>query len=349
MSRIEVVAPNFNRRFSGVTATVVALLPHQAQRIGIRALGPGLPASVPQLRWRDILLGGWRRPTGRPARIWHARRNVEMIAGVMLRYVLCQPWRLVFTSAAQRHHSWITRALIARMDAVIATSPQAASYLKRPATVVLHGVDTARYRPAPDRAAAWAATGLPGRYGIGVFGRVRHQKGQDLFVAAMAELLPRHPAWTAVVIGLSKPEDAAFLEALKARIAAAGLSERVVLLGERPIEEVPLWLRRLSVVVTPARWEGFGLVPLEAMASATPVAATRVGAAADLVREGETGLLLPPDDGPALTRAIDALMTMDEASREAMGRAGRALVEAEFSIDREVEKIGAVYEAVWRG
>src|SRR5258707_371766 len=102
--------------------------------------------------------------------IWHARRNNEMIVGVLLK-ALGWPLRLVFTSAAQRHHSWITRWLVRRMDAVIATSAVSASFLKREATVVMHGVDTDRYAPPADRAADFAESGLPGRFAIGCFGR----------------------------------------------------------------------------------------------------------------------------------------------------------------------------------
>ncbi|WGD31839.1 glycosyltransferase family 4 protein [Ancylobacter sp. WKF20] len=343
---IVAVAPSFKKRFSGVVATVIGVVPAQAKHIAIRALGP-LPASVPQIGWGVFRLGSWRRPTGRRWRIWHARRDTEMMFGLLLRDVLRQPWKLVFTSAAQKRHGPFLRFLIGAMDRVIATSPQAASYLDVPSTVVMHGVDTERYHPAPDRAAAWAATGLPGRYGIGVFGRVRYQKGQDLFVEAMAELLPDHPDWTAVVIGLSTPSEQPFLNGLKARIAAAGLEERIIILGEQPIEKMPEWFRCLSIAVIPARWEGFGLVPIEAMASGTPVVAARSGAAPDLVKDGETGHLVPVDDQGTLTAAIARLMDMDEAAREAVGQAARAHVLAEYSIEREAQKINAVYEDIW--
>lgn len=344
---VEAIAPSFKKRFSGVVATVIGVVPAQARHIAIRALGP-LPASVPQISWRDFGLGSWRRPQGRRWRIWHARRDTEMIVGILLRDLLCQPWKLVFTSAAQKRHGPALRFLMSRMDRIIATSPQAASFVDGPATVVMHGVDTERYHPAPDRAAAWQSTGLPGRYGIGAFGRVRHQKGQDLFVEAMIELLPRHPDWTAVVIGLSTPSEHAFLSALKARIAGTGLEDRILILGEQPIDRMPEWFRCLSIAVIPARWEGFGLVPIEAMASGTPVVASRSGAAPALVKDGETGHLVPVEDQAALTQAIGRLMTMDEPEREAVGRTARAHVLADYSIEREAERITAVYEEIWR-
>ena len=79
---IEVIAPNLKRRLSGVTATVVRLVPLQARRIGIAATGPGLPPHVPHVPlWRLFLM-----PRDR-LRVWHARRNTEMALGLVLRGV----------------------------------------------------------------------------------------------------------------------------------------------------------------------------------------------------------------------------------------------------------------------
>src|SRR3982750_4736885 len=108
-------------------------------------LGSHAPDGIARMGFGD-LLKLWRR---RAPLIWHARRNDEMIAGVLLR-ALGWPLKLVFTSAAQRDHRRLTRFLIRRMDAVIATSDVSASFLKREATVIPHGVDTDRYAPAAD-------------------------------------------------------------------------------------------------------------------------------------------------------------------------------------------------------
>src|SRR5947199_2273101 len=108
-----------------------------------------------------------------------------------------------------------------------------------PYTTLFRSTD--RYAPAADRAAAFAQTGLPGRYAIGCFGRVRAQKGTDVFVEAMMALLPRHPDFSAVIVGAITPDQIAFADGLKARIAAAGLQSRIVITGELPIEEVERW------------------------------------------------------------------------------------------------------------
>ena len=145
-SRTLVIAPNLKRRLSGVTTSIIQLIPVQ-NRLGqqIAVFGPGLPDHLPRLRYRD-LPRLWRAPQGRPFRIWHARRNVEMLMGVVMRDILRMPLRLVFTSASQRVHSNWTRFLISRMDGVIATSHKTASYLKVPYRVSLHGINAERFR-----------------------------------------------------------------------------------------------------------------------------------------------------------------------------------------------------------
>src|ERR1700692_1545081 len=219
---LQLIVPNLHRRYSGVTATNRMVAPKLARLFRAAWLGSDAPDGMARMAIAD-LLGLWRRRT---PLIWHARRNNEMIAGVLLRS-LGWPLKLVFTSAAQRHHSWTTRWLIRRMDAIIATSDISASFLKREATVILHGVDTDRCVPPVDRAAAFAETGLPGRYAIGCFGRVRAQKGTDVFVEAMLALLPRNPDFSAVIVGAITTDQTAFADHLKARIAAAGLGSRI--------------------------------------------------------------------------------------------------------------------------
>jgi mannosyltransferase len=97
-------------------------------------------------------------------------------------------------------------------------------------------------------------------------------------------------------------------------------------------------------VVAPARQEGFGLVPLEAMASGTPVIAARAGAAAELILDGVTGRLVPAGDLDALTGAIEWLVDMPPGERAELEIAARRHVEAHHSIEREARAIQAVYD-----
>jgi mannosyltransferase len=336
------VAPSLHWRYSGVTSTIIALVPRQARDAAIAALGPNLPANVPRVRLRDALSRGWAPPASYRWRVWHARRNTDMLVGVLLKSVLRQPWKLVFTSAGQRRHTAYTRWLIRRMDALIATSEGAARYLEAPATLIQHGVDLERYHPAADRPKAWRDSGLPRSFGVGAFGRIRPQKGADLLVKAMIRLMPKYPDVVLVLTGLVAPQFQAFKAGLEAEIAAAGLQSRIFFLGERPSDEMPQWFRRISLYVAPMRHEGFGLTPLEAMASGAAVVATRTGAANTLVADGETGLLVEPNDLEALTSAIDRLLS-DRDLVEAMGRRGREKAVREHDIEGEAERINEIY------
>jgi mannosyltransferase len=336
----QLIVPNLHRRYSGVTATNRMVAPKLAKMFAAAWLGPDAPDGMARMGIAD-LLKLWRRRT---PLIWHARRNNEMIVGVVLRS-FGWPLRLVFTSAAQRHHSWITRWLIRRMDAIIATSDTSASFLKRKATVIPHGVDTDTYAPPADRAAAFAEAGLPGRYAIGCFGRVRAQKGSDVFVDAMCRLLPRYPDFTAVMVGAITPEQSVFANDLKKRIAAAGLQARIVITGELEIEAVQRWYQRLTIYAFTSRNEGFGLTLIEAMAAGAALVASRAGAAELVVEDGLTGVLTPPGDVEALVAAVEPLMR-DPASAAAMGARGRARVLEKFSLQAEAGRIAEVYRAL---
>jgi mannosyltransferase len=334
---LQLIVPNLHRRYSGVTATNRMVAPKLAKMFRAAWLGSHAPEGISRIGLAD-LARLWRRRT---PLIWHARRNDEMIAGVLLR-ALGWPLRLVFTSAAQRHHTWLTRWLIARMDAIIATSALSAAFLKRESTIVMHGVDTDRYAPPADRAPAFAESGLPGRYAIGCFGRVRAQKGSDVFVEAMCRLLPRYPDFSAVMVGAIVPEQQGFANGLKDRIAAAGLQSRIVITGEIAIEEVQRWYQRLSIYAFTSRNEGFGLTLIEAMSSGAALVASRAGAAEFVVEDGVTGVLTPPGDVDALVAALEPLMR-DPASAAAMGERGRARVLEKFSLDAEARRIADVY------
>jgi mannosyltransferase len=337
---LQLIVPNLHRRYSGVTATNRMVAPKLAQMFRAAWFGPDAPDGIAPTGVAD-LLKLWRRRT---PLIWHARRNNEMIVGVLLRS-LGWPLKLVFTSAAQRHHTWITRWLINRMDAIIATNDISASFLKREATVIPHGVDTDTYAPPGNRAAAFAEAGLPGRYAIGCFGRVRAQKGSDVFVDAMCRLLPRYPDFTAVLVGAITPERVAFANDLRQRIEAAGLQSRIVISGELPIEDVQRWYRRLTIYAFTSRNEGFGLTLIEAMSVGAALVASRAGAAELVVEDGVTGVLTPPGDVDALVAALEPLMR-DPASAADMGERARARVLAKFSLDAEASRIAQIYRTL---
>jgi mannosyltransferase len=334
---LQLIVANLHWRYSGVTATSRMVTPRLAKMFRATWFGPDVPDDVTRLRFADLLkLRRQRTPV-----IWHARRNNDMIVGVLLK-ALGWPLKLVFTSAAQRHHTWITRWLISKMDAVIATSDVSASFLKRSATVVAHGVDADHYAPPMDRAAAFAESGLPGRYLIGCFGRVRAQKGTDVFVDAMCRLLPQFPDFSAVIVGAITPDQIVFANDLRRQIAAAGLESRICITDELPIEQVQRWYQRLTIFAFTSRNEGFGVTLIEAMSVGAALVASRAGAAELVVNDGDNGVLVPPGNVEALVTSLEPLMRDPEAA-VAMGRRARDFVVANYSLDAEAAGIAAVY------
>lgn len=343
------------KRYTGVSGTINALMSVQANEWEIGFVGVDLPgAQFAQSRypknfhylsvWQAIRLSRKKLPDGQP-RIWHVRRDPEMMLVIFLRDVLRFPIKLVFTSAAKHRHSWFPRWLISKMDGVIATTPEAASFVPNTTKVVFHGANLERFTPPENKSAAWQSAGLPGKYGIGLFGRIRATKGTDIFVDAMIKVLPDFPEFTAIITGQALAAEENYKQAMDEKIRAAGLGERIIFLGNLVADQIPRWYQNVSIMVACPRYEPFGITPLEAMASGCAVVASRTGAFEYIVESGKTGELIPTDDVDALASAVKKLMS-DVSTIEDMGRAGRVRVTAEFSIEKEAQGIADVYRAV---
>jgi mannosyltransferase len=104
------------------------------------------------------------------------------------------------------------------------------------------------------------------------------------------------------------------------------------------VPDVAAWLERSTVLVHPARWEGFGLGVLEAMVAGLPVVASNVSSLPELVVDGETGYLVKPDDPPALARSV-----LQALERPSLGAAGRERARQEFSVDRMAARTAELY------
>jgi mannosyltransferase len=353
----EVIVTNLKKRYTGVSGTISALMPVQSRELNIGFVGRMLPGAVQAQAERPdhfTRLGLWsairtsrkRLPDGR-RRIWHVRRNHEMLLGILLRDLFRCPIRLVFTSAAQHTHTWGPTWLVSRMDAVIATTPKAGSLVPNTRAVVHHGAALSRFTPPVDKSTAWETSKLPGRFGIGLFGRIRPTKGTDIFVDAMLEALPKDPDFTAIITGDCLPRDRAYKARLVAKIQAHGLTDRIIFLGDLKPEEIPHWYRRVLIAVASPRYEPFGITPLEAMACGCAVVASDTGAFSIIVEEGVTGHIVPTGDPVRLAERVEALMQDPERALE-MGQLGRKRVLEHFSVEKEAAGIRSVYESVWQ-
>lgn len=344
----EVIVFNLKQRYTGVSATINALVPLQAHQWRLGFCGTRMSNGIDGMALREAIRLSRKPPEGRAFRIWHVRRDPEMMAAIFARDVLRLPIKLVFTSAAQHLHGAFPRWLISKMDAVISTTPLAASFVPNTSAVVPHGIDLSRFSPPADKRRAWQDSGLPGEYGIGVFGRVRPDKGSDVFVDAMIQALPQLPGATAVIAGLAQPRHQAYQDELKTRIAAADLSDRIVFLGEVPAGEVHRWYQRCLLCVACPRYEPFGLTPFEAAAAECALVCSRTGAFDQLAIPGLTGEMVDTGDAPGLAQAVlKVLGDREQALR--LGQAARQRVVEHFSLAKEAEGIGRVYAQLFAG
>jgi len=198
------------------------------------------------------------------------------------------------------------------------------------------GIDLARFRPG-DRRAARAALGLAADAPlVGIVATLRSWKGHRYLVEAMAGI-PAPGAMLAIV------GDGPQYQALESLVRDRGLADRVRFAGNQ--EDVAPWLRAFDVFCLPSYAnEGVPQALMQAMACALPVVTTPVGSIEEIVADGETGVLVPPQDVERLRAALESLLA-DADRRHALGERARAAAAARFGGDRMVDRMVEVFAA----
>jgi len=231
----------------------------------------------------------------------------------------------------------LLRRVLRAADRIIATSPRYIETspwlqpMREKCVVVPLGVDPTRFFPPTNQ-----STSQP----ILLFaGRLRYYKGLDTLLHALVNLPDAH---------LDVVGDGPMRPPWENLAAELGIADRVRFLGQVDDTDLPKRYRQAHIFVLPAnaRAEAFGTVLLEAMASGLPCIATELGTGTSwVVQDGVTGLVVPPRDSQALAQAIRSLLDSPRRRAE-MGRAARARVEAEFTQERMIARVQAVYEKV---
>lgn len=235
------------------------------------------------------------------------------------------------------------RALVYALADRVVTSGEAVAVVLARAGVprsklvpIAPGVDTRRFHPGVEGGSVRAELGLGEAPVVGLVANIRGSKGHDYFLAAAGAVLAQEPRARFVIVG-----DGVGFADVRRRVAELGLERAVTLTGFR--RDIPEVLAALDVLTLPSvRSEATSQVLLQALAVGTPVVASAVGGSGEVVRDGETGCLVPPADAPALARAILALLR-DRARARAMARAGQTLVAERYSLDASMERLTAVY------
>ena len=251
-------------------------------------------------------------------------------------------------------HLWVTRYALRHADIVTATGEGLAAATRpymppgRPVHVVPYGIDLDKFSRAgepdspPGLIVPPPASGTAGPVIASVKSLVP-VRGFQFLVGAMPAVLEHHPGARLILAG-DGPERGQ----LQQQVEALGLSAQVLFLGEVPNARVPELLRQVDVYVQPSLLESFGVSALEASAMAIPVVATAVEGGRDVVRDGETGLLVPPADSAALAAAILRLLD-DRALGRSMGEAGRRFVAERYQWRDNAALMAAVYAQAIEG
>jgi glycosyltransferase involved in cell wall biosynthesis len=223
------------------------------------------------------------------------------------------------------------RRLIAISDAVHRFL-QRAGHAPAKLVTVRYGLDSA---PAKRAEVTPHASGIPdGVPLILAVGRLIAQKDHATLLRAFALVRKSHPEARLAILGHGPLE-----EATRALAHELALDDAVILPGR---QEPGDWLVRADIFVHTSRWEGFGIVLLEAMLASLPVVATSVSAVPEVVVDGETGLLVGEGEVDAVAAALDELLADPERARR-LGAAGLERARSEFSVARMTERTIGVY------
>ncbi len=327
-----VVHPHFHPRRTGVTAHVDQIVGALNELVETRAMGRQLAPALPRIGLSELLKRSKLGPV-----IWHAHRNNELLFGLLLKVM-----RRHVSLVATRHGSSVpgafTQWLFRRADAVITLNDQLSKLVKVKSTIVPHGVSLKQFSAPLSKAEAWAKLQLPGTHGVGVIGRIRPEKGQGDFAAAIGPLLKAHPEWTPVLVGLAKDADAQWLHGLRQQT-----DQKLQFAGE--IREVAAWYQGLQVVVQPSHREAFSMVWVEAMASGACLIASALPPVTQVIEDGRTGLLFPVGDVKALRECLQRVMK-EPTFAEQLGRNAAEAAKARFGVEHEAKALYAVYQSV---
>jgi len=268
----------------------------------------------------------------------------------MLRYERSAPQKIAQLLKASALTALEGR-LVRQCEAVIAVSGFTAETVRRLLSVpsegiriVRNGIDASEFERGDPGLFRDMFPGL-GDKTILYVGRLERSKGLRYLIPAFARVLSRVPDATLAVVGRGSDE---YLRELRLSARAAGVDDKVVITGRIGQEILPHAYAASALVALPSLMEGFGYSLLEAMASGRPCVATRVGAVPEILRHGETGLLVEPANPLELADAMATLLS-DPGLAATMGRKGLEVVRRQFSLERMTADTVQVYQEIIAG
>jgi glycosyltransferase involved in cell wall biosynthesis len=176
---------------------------------------------------------------------------------------------------------------------------------------------------------------------IGMVARLEHWKGAHIFVDAAAQILKRYPDATLFIVGGKHPLDVAYSENVYAMVQKMNYGERLILAGQRPMTEVPLWQAAADVIVHPVVGvEPFGMSVVEAMGQGKVVVASDLGGPAEVIENGVSGILIRGGDPSLLASTV--IQLLEDPSRRVAIEKQASLRARRFSVDAFAERFNEV-------
>jgi glycosyltransferase involved in cell wall biosynthesis len=205
-------------------------------------------------------------------------------------------------------------------------------------SVVPNGVDTDRYAgiPAGTRETLRRSLGIGDEFVWLAVGRFEAAKDYPNLLRGFAGVRERHPRSLLLLVGRGRLQNEA-----EGLARSLGIERSVRFLGVR--QDVPEIMSVADAYAMSSAWEGMPMVLLEASAAGLPIVSTAVGGNHEVIRDGESGFLVPPRSSEALAAAMLRLMDLPVAQRRAMGEVGREHVRAQYSLSRVVERWEDLY------
>ncbi|MFH0793475.1 MAG: glycosyltransferase [bacterium] len=246
----------------------------------------------------------------------------------------------------QRIENWMNRrtdAIVVNSKGVLHDCLRRESLRKEQLRLIYNGVDLTPFDAPFDAAKKRKELGVAesARVIVCVANLILY-KGHEELISAMAQVVKEFPDAVLLLVG----RDGGMERALKDQVAREGIGRSVVFLGSRG--DAPDVIRAADILVLASHEEGFSNVLLEGMAAGKPMVATNVGGNPESVKDGVTGLLVPPRDSRAMAAALGALLR-DPKRRETMGASGRQRVEEEFSLGKMIENYDRLYRELLAG
>ena len=348
----DIIITNIHKKYSGVTSTIINLYPEQSKKFDIGLYGNKLNVGEKHVNFIDFIFNGYNLPTNKKFRIIHVRRYDEIIFAVFLKYILRMPLKIVFTAVKISEYSFHTKKIVSLVDYCILTNSKCKIELPNSlhnniVALIPHGINQKHFN-VRNSTCNIDHLNLSGKFVISTFGRVRKQKGTDIFVKALIEITQKYDNVIGLVVGETDMRNYIFKSELDELISKSKLHAKIKFVGFIKNKEYHKYIyENTNLTISVPRYEEFGLTPIESMACGIPVICSNTGAFDSMIDEGKTGHMLNDYSVNELVSKIEYYIKNKEKLTEMKAHCINK-VNNKFTIEREANSINDVYTKIFK-